>query len=245
MKILAIDRLLTVIVNHNCNASAIELKRRFSLICDTVLLDSGSDLTDEEAAWFDWKLPNVYYNGLLNKTSELAAAGHYSHVLFITSDVEIGDAGSLLNRIRDVYAKFPVSVYAPSARHSVHRHMNNQGRGDLSAVTFVEGFCFAVPVIYLDKICPIDLSVNKLGHGVDIYLGFLGMMDKRYAMVDDTITVDHPFGSGYSEYEARVQRDAWFETKCKKARVFHRMVSNDWLKNRPGFHLVNFIMRII
>ncbi|HQU15599.1 MAG: hypothetical protein ACYC18_10970 [Gammaproteobacteria bacterium] len=242
---LPIKRLLTVIVNHNCNAGAIALKKNLSPFCDTVLLDSGSKLTEMEMPYFDCKLPNVYYNGLLNKASELAKMGNYSHMLFITSDVIIDEPEALFDRIHKVYEAFIVGVYAPSAKYSTHHHMNNLGSNRLRKVTFVEGFCFVTPLSYLEEICPIDLAVNKIGHGVDIYLGFLSMATRRYAMVDDGVTVDHPHGSGYSDQDARAQRDAWFRLKKSKVRIFHYLVSNNWLKNNFGFHFVNFIMKLL
>ena len=136
-----------------------------------------------------------------------------------------------------------VGVYAPSALHTTHNHMNNKKTNDIRRVTFTDGFCLAIPKIFLDIICPINLEINKIGHGTEIYLGYLGMTFNRHAVVDDAIVVDHPKGSGYSPKEARIQRDNWFATKSKKAQVYHYWVSKDILKSRIGFIFTKFLMR--
>lgn len=240
-----VKNLLVAIVNHNHNQEGIALKKSFAPYVSTVLIDSGSTFQGDEAAEFDYRLANVYYNGLMNQAYELLQ-GDLTHMLFVTSDVEILDTQALVQRIVQVYNTHQVGVYAPSARHSTHGHMNHQkGKKGLRRVTFTEGFCFAMPKSYMDDFCPIDLSVNKIGHGIDMYLGFLSMDREEYALVDDSIVVHHPHGSGYSAKEARIQRDNWYATKSKRARFFHHYISKDILKNAFGFYFVRFLMRFV
>jgi hypothetical protein len=237
-------KLLTAIINHNDNEKGIELKKRFIPYIDTILIDSGSSFKDEEKEAFDYTLPNVYYNGLLNKAHESLKEEH-THLFLITSDVEIEDVETLLERMKAVYmSSDKVGVYAPSAVHSCHTHQNNLGTKGIRQVTFTEGFCFVIPKEFLNEICPIDLEVNKIGHGIDLYMGYLSMKYDKWAIVDDQITVDHPHGSGYSDEQARIQRDNWFDTKSKAARVFHYWVSKDILKNSFGYSFVKLIMKL-
>jgi hypothetical protein len=109
-------------------------------------------------------------------------------------------------------------------------------------VTFTEGFCYVIPRAFLDEICPIDLSINKIGHGVDMYMGFLCMQYGKWAVVDDRMTVDHPHGSGYSDRQARIERDQWYATKSKEAQKYHYWISKDILKNQFGYWLIKKIM---
>ncbi|NQZ75643.1 MAG: hypothetical protein HRT61_05960 [Ekhidna sp.] len=235
--------ILVAIINHNHNKEGIALKSRFSQHIDTVLIDSGSTFSGEEEKDFDFTLPNVYYNGLLNKAYECFIEKH-SHLFLITSDVEIEDISKVLDRIKWVYENNgSVSVYAPSAKHSTHKHQNNLGSNHLRKVTFTEGFCFVMPREFLDEICPIDLEINRIGHGIDMYMGFLAMSKKKLAVVDDLITVDHPHGSGYSGKQARIERDRWYATKSKEAQKYHYWISKDILKNRLGYWFIkNIIM---
>lgn len=235
--------LLTAIINHNHNQEGIALKEVFAPKVDTILIDSGSTFKDGEKEKFDFTLENVYYNGLLNKAYEAFKPSH-THLLLITSDVQIDDVDNLLNRITSVYKKYPkVAVYAPSSVHSTHHHMNNLKSNDIRKVTFTEGFCFVMPREYLNLICPIDLTVNKIGHGIDMYMGYLSMENGKWTVVDDQITVDHPQGSGYSDKQARKERDQWYDTKEKKAQVYHHWISKDILKNKFGYYFMKNLMR--
>lgn len=64
------DDVIVSIVNHNLNQNAIELKLGFKNFCETILIDSGSNITPDEKIQFDYLLPNVYYSGLMNKAFE-------------------------------------------------------------------------------------------------------------------------------------------------------------------------------
>lgn len=236
-------KLLTAIINHNHNQEGIALKKSFSPLVDTILIDSGSTFADGEKDQFDYTLPNVYYNGLINQAYEAFKPEH-THMLLITSDVIVEDFRVLLDRMKEVYERHEeVAVYAPSAIHSTHHHMNNLKSNDIRKVTFTEGFCFVMPREYLDDICPIDLEVNKIGHGIDMYMGYMSMKNDKWAVVDDRITVDHPHGSGYSDKQARIERDRWYTTKSKAAQAYHYWISKDMLKNKFGYFVVKFIMK--
>lgn len=235
-------KLLVAIINHNHNQEGITLKNRFAPHVDTLLIDSGSTFKSGEKEQFDFTLPNVYYNGLINKAYESFKEEH-THMFLITSDVIIEDIEALLNRMKEVYSGNPlVRVYAPSAVHSTHKHQNNLGTNDIRKVTFTEGFCFVMPREFLDEICPIDLEVNKIGHGIDMYMGYLSMSNKFWAVVDDRVTVDHPHGSGYSDKQARIERDRWYATKSKAAQKYHHWISKDILKNKFGYWFIKNLM---
>lgn len=235
------ERLLTVIVNHNHNAQSIQLKNRLREHFNPLLLDSGSKLKSNEKSYFDHIFSNVYYNGLINESFKLLKSKH-SHLFLITSDVIIENPKNLYERIEIAISNPKVGVYAPSVSNTTHSHMRNLGTGRIRKVTFTDGFCLVIPKEFLSKICPIDLKVNKIGHGTDIYLGYLSMIRKTYAVVDDAISIEHPIGSGYDPKEARKQRDTWFETKPQGARIFNRIVSRGFFKSKLGFVLVNFLM---
>ena len=238
-------KLLTAIINHNHNEEGIALKESFTPLVDTILIDSGSTFKEGEKEQFDYALPNVYYNGLINQ-AYAAMKPEHTHLFLITSDVMIENFDILLSRMREVYNQNKrLAVYAPSAVHSTHHHMNNLNTGDIRKVTFTEGFCFVMPRVYLDAICPIDLSVNKIGHGVDMYMGYLSMINNGLAVVDDKVIVDHPHGSGYSDEQAKQERYKWYATKSGKSRIFHYWVTHDFMKNQFGYYFVKLLMKLI
>ena len=203
-------------------------------------MDSGSTISKDEEEYFDYIFPNIYYNGLVNEAYGLLEE-HHSHLFLITSDVSIEEPQSLYKRIQIAINDPEIGSYAPSARDTTHAHMNNLKSSRMRKVLFTDGFCVVMPKDLLEMVCPIDLSVNKIGHGTDLYLGYLAMINGRSAVVDDMVVVDHPRGSGYSIKEARIQRDRWFLTKSKKAQLFHRLASNPLFKNSFGYHAMRLI----
>lgn len=238
------SKILTVIVNHNENQKAIKLKDHLKKSFNPVLIDSGSTFEDGEKEHFDITLPNVFYNGLINHAFGLFKKEH-THLFIITSDVEISDPVALKERMNLFLDDPSIGAYAPSALHTTHNHMVHKKNAGIRRVTFTDGFCYAIPKEFLEEVCPIDLEVNKIGHGTEIYMGYLGMINKRHTVVDHHIAVDHPKGSGYSPKEARIQRDNWFATKSRKAQIYHYWVSMDWLKNRFGFYAMLFMLKLL
>lgn len=231
-----------VIVNHNQNQSAIHLKSQFAPFCKTLLLDSGSSISEDEKSHFDFQLPNVYYSGLLNQAVECLNHADQKILLFIASDVTITNAEHLLHRVYSAFFEKNAGVYAPSADYSSHNQMAPRNSSKMSKVTFTDGFCFAASKQILNQICPVDLSINYLGHGLDIYLGFLAMKNGIACLVDYDILVNHAKGSGYDSKMARMQRDNWYNTKSLSSQIFHNIASIDWLKNRIGLFLLRVLL---
>ncbi|WP_436517831.1 hypothetical protein [Ekhidna sp. To15] len=238
-------KLLVAVTNHKLIAEAIALKMTFEPHVDTILIDNDSTFESErDKSAFTYTLEGAYYSGQINQAYE-HMKDQYTHLLIINSDITFNSANELIDRIKEVYTENPeVGVYAPSAHYSPHNHMANFGTDGLRKVTFTDGFCYVIPKDFLDIMCPIDLSVNKIGHGVEIFLGFLGIKHNKWTVVDDFLLVNHPSGSGYSSKEARMQRDRWYETKSRAAQVFHYWVSKDILKNRFGYKFVKLLMKM-
>ena len=222
-------KLLCIIANHNRNAEALALKARIAPHCDCLIFDSGSANPPSD---FDRKFPNIHYAGLLNEACREAQAQAASHLLFITSDVGIDDPARLIARIRDLRP----ALYGPSLRErdGNHRQMIRRAAGGVRAASFVDGFCFAVETRLLARLCPVDLAQNHIGHGLDIYLGFLALGLGRPALVDDDISVTHPQGSGYDDAAARRQRQDWISRQSPAARRFHRLASMTFFKRPLG-----------
>lgn len=237
-------RLLVAVTNHKLNQQAIALKKAFQPHADTILIDNDSPFENaEEKKAFDYCLNDAYYSGQINQAYQHMSDEH-THLVIINSDVTVPEPETLVNRAQEVFETDPhVGIYAPSADYSPHNHMANRSSGDVRKVTFTDGFCFIIPKESLEELCPIDLSINKIGHGVEIFLGFLDMKKGNYTVVDDQVKVQHPRGSGYSSQAARKMRDDFFATKSRAAQIFHYWVSKDILKNKIGYQLVYLLMR--
>jgi hypothetical protein len=199
-------RTLVTIVNHNLNDEAINLKNIFSEQFDTIIIDSGSNVQPNE---FDIKLSNVGYSGLFNSACEQVLNSDYDWILFICSDVVLKKSD--VEKIKTSIETLPtdVGVYSPSSTGQSHKHCKNQKSGGLRNVVFVEGFMFAASKQILSQIYPVNTEINKLGHGLDAYKGFLCIQNNLRCVVDDTITVYHSEGTGYNTTIASHQFLNW------------------------------------
>lgn len=116
--------------------------------------------------------------------------------------------------------------------------MLRRRNGTLRSVVFVEGVSFAVRASLLTKLCPIDTTVNALGWGLDVYLGFLAMQAGLTSVVDDRVVVYHEANCGYNTAQARDQRDAWFAQHSRAAQRFQKLTSLKPLKSALGVRLL-------
>jgi hypothetical protein len=199
-------RVLVTIVNHNLNDEAINLKNIFSEQFDTIIIDSGSK---EQLPDFDIKLNNVGYSGLFNAASEVMLHRGYDWLLFICSDVVLKKSD--VEKIKIAVETLPddIGVYSPSSTGQSHRHCKNQKTGSLRDVVFVEGFMFAASKKIIERIYPVNTEINKLGHGLDAYKGFLCITNNLRCVIDDNITVYHQEGTGYNTTIASQQFLNW------------------------------------
>lgn len=198
---------LVTIVNHNLNYEAINLKNIFKEhFKSVIIIDSGSDLQPDE---FDIKLPNVGYSGLFNRAVKEVIEKEYDWLLFICSDVVMkkSDAEKLKNQINML--SDDIGVYSPASTGQSHKHCKNMQSGNLRDVVFVEGFIFVANKKILEQIYPVDVNVNKLGHGLDAYKGYLCVKNKMRCVIDDTVVVYHREGTGYNTNEASSQFLQW------------------------------------
>ena len=58
----------------------------------------------------------------------------------------------------------------------------------------------------------LDLSLNRLGWGPDLYICKRARDRGMKNIVDDAVVVYHPKESGFSNHEAAQQMDAWSAT---------------------------------
>ncbi|MEQ8524385.1 hypothetical protein [Gracilimonas sp.] len=237
------DNIAIIIFNHALNEKAIQLKQRLKGKADVFLFDSGSQISNDDMQHFDETFENIYYNGLLNETNSFLKNKGYEIGAIITSDVEIFDVEIFLQKTREAFEKDAVGVYAPSAEYSYHRHMNyNKGKG-IQQVCFTEGFCFAFRSSILDKMCPIDIELNKFGYGTDIILGYHALNQGCISVVDYTHYVDHPYGSGYDKHAAVKAKHDWLASLPKPQQRFYKIATKSIFKNAFGVFVLNLIFR--
>lgn len=195
--------ILAVVVNYNLNDAAINLKNILSSKFENVIIiDSGSDVQPDE---FDIKLENVGYSGLFNRASKEMIENNYEWLFFICSDVSMKKSDVDKLKINLDELSEDIGVYSPSSTGQSHKHCKNKQSGGLRDVVFVEGFMFAANRKIIEQVYPVDVSINKLGHGVDALKGFLCLKNKLRCVIDDRLCFYHREGTGYNTNEASKQ----------------------------------------
>ena len=233
---------LVTVVNHQCNQQAITLKQGFAKLAETCLIDSGSELSEQEREAFDQVHGNIYYSGLFNQAVETLLKSNKTWLLFIASDVRVANYGIFMQRLLRAMESKNIGVYSPCSSGSNHRQMWCKNSGKMRPVAFVEGYCFAARRDLLEKIYPVDAAINRMGWGIDVYLGYYAFKQGLLSVVDDRVRVEHPIESGYCSDTARKQRDQWLTTLPSKAQRFQRLSSWVFFKTRVGFWLFRLLI---
>lgn len=236
-------RTYAVVVNHAQQATARRLATGLRPVVDTLLIDSGSELDDDERALFDVLLPNVFYCGLLRE-----AVLRHDHaddldvLLFVCSDVTVEDHPHLVRRVASAFEDPGVGVYAPALPRSGHPQMVARRAPGLREVCFVEGVCFASRLSLLRQLLPLLApGVNTYGWGIDIQLGFLAARAGLASVVDDGVAIEHPDATGYDVDAARRLRSASIRAQPARTRWFHRLAATPIGKSRLGWSLMRML----
>lgn len=201
---------LVSVVNHENTSNALSLARRFRERSETMLIDGGSALTEEQMSLFDVVLPNVYYSGLFNETLRLAAVRTDIDVLlFVCSDVLVEEPAHLVDRMVHVFSDASIGVYTPSCVGNCHAFCRRRGTAGIREIPFVDGFIFGIRTSVLNRFHPVDLEENMLGWGIDVYTGYLAASMGLRTVADDSVSVDHPAGTGYDRSLTFNQMLSW------------------------------------
>ena len=207
-------RILCCILNYCERAGAKAWADRLSPHFDTLILDSGSQPPCPHPLAVH--LDNIYYAGLMNEACRRGREGGYGWVMVVTSDLVISDKNAAL--LAETMAKIAhstnVGLYQPSTAWKGRSLPQSRCHwtGRMRCTNFQEGWFHLVRLDLLEQVCPIDLSLNRLGWGIDLALSHYARVNQLLVLVDDRIRVVHPGGSGYNKEEALRQMRAWHAT---------------------------------
>lgn len=205
--------ILCCIFNYNANDKAVAWADRLSGDFDTVILDSGSNPPCSHPLAVH--LDNIFYSGLMNKAYELLCEKGFRWLMIVTSDIEIDaeNTAKLIAAMKDISRSVNVGLYQPSCRLSFHGRALYQSlchyTGRMRKVNFQEGWFHLACREILDKVLPVDCTINRLGWGIDLALSHFCRISRMLIIVDDRVKVVHPKGTGYNRDEALRQMRLW------------------------------------
>jgi hypothetical protein len=201
------SRIAVYIFNYNLNENAQRLKAIFEPHFPTYIFDSGSNPPCPNAIHYD----NIYYGGMFNEAIKKSRSREWCCI--ITSDVQIDDqfVQLLPERMKQIAANPSVGNYQPSCHHAgrSHQYGYNKSTGNFREVPYFEGWfqMFRTSLGF-----SLDLSLNRIGWGPDLYLCKRARDRKLKNVVDDAVVVNHPKDTGFSNHEASQQMNAWAAT---------------------------------
>lgn len=200
-------KLIVAIFNYNHNDNAQRLKSIFEPHFPTYIFDSGSSPECPNAIHYD----NIYYGGMFN---ELIKKGRFAEwCCLITSDVQITDSMIQLipERMKQILNSPKIGNYQPSCvqQGRSHDYGYNKSTGNFRSVPYFEGWfqMFRTSLGF-----SVDLSLNRIGWGTDLYLCKRARDRGLLNIVDDAVAVFHPKETGFSNHEASQQLAAWKAT---------------------------------
>lgn len=194
------------IFNYNKNEQALRIKENLIGSFKTYIFDSGSTPPCPSAIHYD----NIYYGGMFNEAIKKSRNAKWCCI--ITSDVEISNETFpiLINHMNEISNIEAVGCYQPSCSRDgrSHQYGYNQGTGKYRQVPYMEGW---FQMFRTDLGFNLDLDVNRLGWGTDMYLSKRCRDSGRINVVDDSIMVTHPKESGFDNEEASLQMQRWVD----------------------------------
>lgn len=160
------------------------------------------------------KFPNIYYSGQWNETLKLLT-GDVAFIL--SSDIKINNKQLLMRKMERFYHKFEnkAAIYAPNVWWTPWTYnpalLEDVGNG-CKKVMSTDSMIWSLRSDLAFQVGPMDLSLNKIGWGIELLASWHAMRDNRLVVRDYSIKVQHPCSSAYDRNKA----DREFRTMISK-----------------------------
>lgn len=186
-----------------------------SYILDTFHKENDSHFNVEKSEVV-LEYDNILVGGLTKKAYEIAKKEGYKWVMIINSDVECDTCNlhSLISVSEEILTRNDIGVWEPSAvigsmlngcvsRINENKHLYYQGTNNMREVRSGEGWFEFVSIEVMDKVMPyVDYEENKYGWGINDAFNRASRKMGLKVVIDDRVTMYHPYGTGYNNYEA-------------------------------------------
>jgi len=193
----------------------------------TVIYSNASG--ERESGTGEWiAVPNTAFFGLKFARALECFHADADVFLLVQGDAVYEDWSAIVAQCRAAFTDDTVGVWAPHVDYSWWTNERVvMGQGSMgSVVAQTDGICFAFRRSTVKRLRRLDYAGNNLGWGVEWAAIAHAATEGRYAWRDQTLTVQHPQGSGYNHTEAR-QQQAWFLERLtpQEIGIVHRLLS--------------------
>ena len=136
-------------------------------------------------------------------------------MLVIHADAECLDWGQLLEKYQQLSeSKLKWGVYAPNIKGSSSElHVSKLGKvanSSYAIVSLTDSIVFGLHPSVIKRLSEVDLSQNIYGWGIDVLFCAISRSFHLFNLVDESVEVTHPKGTGYSVALAKEQAGKFF-----------------------------------
>jgi hypothetical protein len=187
----------------------------------TVLYKNDNDCTEDGPG--DWrKIPNEWFYGSQFKHSLDLNQG--SIMLHIQADAKFDHWPLIISKCKNSFDRFPnVGVWAPNVYHTVWipevTSICEIARNEIIAITATDGIVWALSSAVIDRLKMLDYDMNKFGWGISEAAGAFAFTNNMLVLMDLSVKVEHPKGSGYCNVEALEQVKGFIDQLSVAERV--------------------------
>jgi hypothetical protein len=159
-------------------------------------------------------VPNDWFYG--RKFRQAIADFRGDVMLHITADVTCLDWKHLINRCELAFERLPgLGAWSPSIDYSywtiAKNIIANLSIPSMHAVTRTDSIVWAMSRGVVDRMKLFDYEANNLGWGIDRAATVYCHTSNRLVIVDSSVAVTHPTGTGYSMSDAAAQSEVFLE----------------------------------
>lgn len=165
----------------------------------TVLYKNDTGRTEQGAG--QWKkIPSDWFYG--RQFKETLDLNRGDIMLHIQADAGFHDWPSIIRKCRDSFKRFPnVGVWAPNVYHTIWTPAITAicplPGHDILAVTMTDGIVWALSSPVINRMKMLDYGMNNFGWGVSEAACAFAFTNNMLVLMDVSVKVDHPEGSGY------------------------------------------------
>lgn len=157
------------------------------------------------------KLPNIYYTGQWNESQRYLNA---DIALYLNADVTIPSIVRLMDRLEKFYKTFKnkAGLYSPNVDYTpwtYNPHLLPEAARGLKVVPGTDSIIWAIRREIVESIGKIDLSVNRLGWGIELVASYYCFLRKQLVVRDYHIKCFHPRHTAYSRDAADREWKNW------------------------------------